>query len=230
MPKKVSDQKSLDKITCIADILQILEDDSEAIFIYRGEDSAEYGLKPKLGRYRFKEEFLNWPDVENTLFSTFKRKSVPYLVTRPRTEMQWLALAQHHGLATRLLDWTENPLVALYFAVSNCYLDEDRVLYALQTNEFDYIDDTENPFGFGKVVVHEPIHVSPRITSQRGIFTIHPNPTQRFKSKYLRRWIIPKKYTIKLLIDLDILGVNTESIFPDLDGVARQANENNLGG
>lgn len=229
MSKIVSDKKSLNRITCVSDILQILDDSSEGLFIYRGEDSTGYTLKPKLGRYSF-EEFLNWPDAESTLLNTFKRKSVPYLVTRPRTEMQWLALAQHHGLATRLLDWTENPLVALYFAVSNCYLDEDRILYALQTNEFDYIDDTENPFGFGKIVLHEPIHVSPRITSQRGIFTIHPNPTQRFKSKFLRSWIIPKKYTIKLLIDLDTLGVNAESICPGLDGVARQANENTLGG
>ncbi len=225
----MADKKSLNRITCISDILQILDDSSEELFIYRGEDSTGYTLKPKLGRYSF-EELLNWPDAESDLLNTFKRKSVPYLVTRPRTEMQWLALAQHHGLATRLLDWTENPLVALYFAVSNCYLDEDRVLYALQTNEFDYIDDTDNPFGFGKVVLHEPIHVSPRITSQRGIFTIHPNPTQRFKSKFLRSWIIPKKYTIKLLVDLDTLGVNAESIYPGLDGIARQANENTLGG
>ncbi|UJP06731.1 MAG: FRG domain-containing protein [Nitrosomonas sp.] len=228
MSKVVSDKKLLNKISCIADILQILADSSEGLFIYRSEDSTEYTLKPKLGRYSF-DEFLNWPDAENTLLNTFKRKSVPYLVTRPRTEMQWLALAQHHGLATRLLDWTENPLVALYFAISNCDLDQDRVFYALQTNEFDYIDDTENPFGFSKVVLHEPIHVSPRITSQRGIFTIHPNPAQRFKSKFLRSWIIPKKYTIKLLVDLDALGVNAESIYPGLDGVARQANENTLG-
>jgi hypothetical protein len=229
MPKIINNPKSSDKITCIADILRMLEDNSEGLFIYRGEDSAEYTLKPKLGRYSFQEEFLNWPDAESTLLNTFKRKSVPYLVIRPRTEMQWLALAQHHGLATRLLDWTENPLVALYFAVSKCYLNEDRALYALQTNELDYIDDTENPFGFGKVVLHEPIHVSPRITSQRGIFTIHPNPTQRFKSKHLQRWIIPKKSTIKLLVDLDTLGVNAESIYPSLDGVARQANESTLG-
>jgi len=229
MPKIVSDQKTLNKITCIADILRILEDNSEGIFIYRGEDSTEYALKPKLGRYSF-SEFLNWPDAENSLLENFKRKSIPYLTTRPRTEMQWLALAQHHGLATRLLDWTENPLVALYFAISNCYLDQDRVLYALQTSEFDYIDDNENPFSFGKVILHEPMHVSPRITSQRGIFTIHPNPTQRFKSKYLRRWIISKKYILKILVDLDTLGVNTESIYPGLDGVARHANESTLGG
>ena len=55
MPKIVSNQKSLDKITCVADILQILKDNSDGMFIYRGEDSTEYALKPKLGRYSFAE-------------------------------------------------------------------------------------------------------------------------------------------------------------------------------
>lgn len=117
MPKIVSDKKSLHEITCIADVLRILGDNSKGLFIYRGEDSTKYALKPKLGRYSF-AEFLNWPDAENNLLENFKRKSIPYLTTRLRSEMQWLALAQHHGLATRLLDWTENPLVELYFAIS----------------------------------------------------------------------------------------------------------------
>lgn len=228
MKKARRKSTNLSVIRSISDVLTLLEQNSDGLFIYRGEDSAEYTLRPKLGRSST-DDFAEWSDVELTLFQTFKRKSVPHLTTRPRSELQWLALAQHHGLATRLLDWTENPLVALYFALANYREERDRVLYCLQTDDFVFIDDSESPFSFSKVVIHEPIHVSPRITAQRGLFTVHPDPTLEFQSKHLKRLIIPSKNVIKLLVDLDSLGINTEAIYPGLEGVARQANENTLG-
>jgi type I restriction enzyme M protein len=210
-------------IKCIADMLKLLEQHNSGHYVYRGQPRSDFTLHPKLGRHI--QKGWEWADVEKTLINEFKQKSIPYLSSPPNGDIQWLALAQHHGLATRLLDWSKNPLVALYFAVTNSYEDSDSVFYALNTKEFDYIDDYESPFSHGKVVLHEPSHISPRITAQRGVFSVHANPTVEFKSKYLKKWIIPKEDAANIFFDLDTLGISTDILFPGLDGIARKANE-----
>jgi hypothetical protein len=83
---------------------------------FRGEPAADTPLIPKLYRLR--------PDGrardENTLLQLFRMRA-PTFSTRPCPDRgatdQWLFLAQHFGLPTRLLDWTESALVGLYFAI-----------------------------------------------------------------------------------------------------------------
>ena len=85
--------------------------------IYRGVRDATYPLVTSLGRMIHLKKGER-RDVEQWMFDEFKRKSRPRIRQPPTTDWDWLALAQHYGLPTRLLDWTENPLIAAYFAVA----------------------------------------------------------------------------------------------------------------
>ena len=82
--------------------------------------------------WRLEPKLLRPPatDSETHLVNRFKQHASLLLSSHPSGEFDWLFLMQHHGLSTRLLDWSENPLVGLYFAVEKD-TTEDSVLWVL---------------------------------------------------------------------------------------------------
>ena len=77
---------------------------------YRGCTNKDHSLVPSIGRPPFRLEH------ERPLINAFKQNAVQFLQHRPESEWEWTFLARHHAVPTRLLIWTESPLIGLYFA------------------------------------------------------------------------------------------------------------------
>ena len=101
---------------------------------FRGQDSKHYELIPAIGRGRRASCHISIMDQERNLIEMAKYK-LPHIFKSDLLPIDLLALLQHYGIPTRLLDVTLNPLVALYFATSNN--KEDGEVFAFKYNDSD---------------------------------------------------------------------------------------------
>jgi hypothetical protein len=99
--------------------------------IYRGMDDPDWPLLTSLDQLGGVNPPHTKADVEEHVLRNFIRYSRPHLTSASVNEWELLVLAQHHGLPTRLLDWSYSPLVAAHFATVNGKRDSDRVVWRL---------------------------------------------------------------------------------------------------
>jgi hypothetical protein len=218
-----------DKVTTLEEYIRIVERlDLEPCTLFRGQ-AEEWPLFPSIAR-----EQLTTDDVlaaELSMLEEFQRFSVSWLRVTPATLLDWLALAQHHGLPTRLLDWTENPLAALWFAVRQPSLHHTSgVVWILHIRQDDIATESEKQVLQSKRhMVFAPTHISERITSQAAWFTVHrcwsehPQFVQldrstEFADRFMKV-IVPADRFAHFRYWLNKCTLNSASVFPGLDGL-----------
>jgi hypothetical protein len=183
---------------------------------YRGVGKVSHNLKPSLYRHPTISDVSQLLQLERKLLQRFRERSIPY-EERPffRNDVwEYLFLMQHYGVPTRLLDWTENPYIGLYFAVTSAIIDphtltatEDAGVWVLNPGPWNATALADISFPSEVLSVpdqpleaFEPksdvaymrntpvalygLHNSPRIVAQRGVFTIFGQSTASFDDTY----------------------------------------------
>lgn len=222
----MTEEKTISSFADLYQYIYSLGDHAFTSVVYRGVRCTGYELVPRIGRL----QHFNYPKNPNApddreMLTIFKQQALPYLDRIPQSNWDWLAIGQHYGLPTRLLDWTRNPLVACFFAVENELKKGDSVIYALHGGKKIDMEKESDPFNIGNDVYKViPAHVTSRIIAQAGLFTIHPEPLKPLKTDSgikIDRLIIPNKIRRELKVMLYKFGIHSATIFPDLSGLSK---------
>jgi len=201
-------------------------------FLFRGQ-TVDFPLIPKLCRLKAKGDLLQ---VEGLLLQEFKRTN-PLLIEahRPMDDWDYLTLGQHFGLPTRLLDWSNNALTALWFATGEVNMEYRReelhsVIWMLmpQPQDFDLNLEQVHPFDVPQTKLVRPRIIKQRINNQSGVFSVlssqeiaekrYMTESDSFDQKLIKVKI-PSASLAEIRTDLNTMGVNAFSIFPELEGL-----------
>lgn len=200
--------------------------------LYRGQ-AEDWPLKPKLARLRRRGEIpiLKW---ESQMLEHFARAVIGHSIGNINLDDPWnvLALAQHHGMATRLLDWSYNPLAALWFALERPARKENEhsVVWQFCPSPREVLGRvTGKPQDIDHIVVWEPRHVTRRISAQAGAFTLHPDNGATVEAldedidfqPRLQKVLVHRDTYSDIRYYLDQCGINAATMYPDIDGLAR---------
>lgn len=224
-----------------ADLPQLLKDIKGHGALFRGQ-GVDKPLWPSLARVTPKAGTAL--DLEARLMREFRRYAMPYGQIETLSDWDILSMAQHHGLPTRLLDWTTNPLAAIWFALDDAMRQRSRyaVVWRLTYDVASVVDEkTDKPFSVERTMVFQPRIVSARIAAQNSWFTVSafnpPKPDVKRSTAFQNGFIALERHSkhksnmTKFRIDstsfsamrtaLHTLGVSQHSLFPDMDGLCR---------
>jgi hypothetical protein len=213
---------------------------------FRGQSDPRWPLTPTF--YRLVFGVSEWE-----LRRQFTKRGVQLAGLRePRDPWEWYFLMQHFGAPTRLLDWTDSALVALFFAI-NSYVpgrdavEHDATVWVLDPNWLNqlsigergvlspddarlhpYLPEQDTAIRKSLPVAIDPPHISPRVAVQRSRFTVHGRSRDAFAQLGKRRGArlvhvrIPASSIRSMRSDLATCGVTDSTIFPDLEHLGRE--------
>ena len=185
---------------------------------FRGQSDSSWKLIPKTGRPEYSKQ------NDEVIFKQWKRRAKFYIKNNDLDNWEMLSIAQHTGLPTRFLDWSQNPMVSLFFC---CFenIEKEGAVFAFAPKK--YINtENKNPFELeSDVVFYQPNTANERLANQSGYFSIHKNPEKEFKMDSnigeLIKIMIPAKLKSDLISMLNQYGINFLSLYPDLEGLSK---------
>lgn len=175
--------------------------------VFRGQANNGWGLKSTFERAADGIPSAQWAQCEHRITTEFKRRAHHYLSDLPGKDkhLEWLALMQHHGAPTRLLDFTRSFFVALFFAIDGAYSDSTvwavrpgylemnaKLDIALEQEHLTYTKEGESradeilSIGLKKtwepgIVLVEPKRLNERLSIQQGLFLFPENLSMSFE-------------------------------------------------
>ncbi len=217
----------ISQVGALVDEVESLQGSEELLF--RGQ-TQNLPLIPKIARL---DPTVDTTRLEREMLQELKRRTAREAHRLGSDAWDALVVAQHYGMATRLLDWTTNPLIALWFAICDMNAKTSGYLFMLPVTADMILNRAESPdpFSTGKTLVFKPSVNNERLSAQSGWFTAHKysRKARRFvdlhKNRELKRRVLMKgirgRDKVPLLRALDRLGINQETIFPGLEGTCR---------
>jgi len=207
------------KVDCVDDFFKQIEKyQKDTWWKFRGQADSDWNLIPKAGR----DNHGKYKDED--MFNAWKRRAKSLIDKNYNSDWDYLAIAQHTGLPTRLLDWSHNPLIAAFFACNECN-EKDGALFAFHSDNKLIKIDEYSPFEIATVGLFRPDVSHLRLGNQIGYFTIHGKPNRCFNEKncggQLEKIIINKSIKEEIIFKLNHFGINYLHIFPDLEGLSR---------
>lgn len=189
--------------------------------LFRGHASSTWALQPSAFRtdaagIENREQLLAWRQTAQRLISP-----------QPANQLAYLVLAQHYGIATGLLDWTTNPLVALFFAAQKVEGRHDGVVLLIDASRFQTIrsPDTVDVFRERREqpLLLDTSAMNIRSAAQDSFMTLHtrgsqpPEATTIFTIQESEKWMVREA--------LKMFGMAPERIYVDLTMAAQQFKE-----
>lgn len=217
-------------VETLSEFIIIIEEHSQQsnLLIFRGQP-VQGNLLPSICRHKPEQDTT---EIERGMIEEFQRMGNSLIPGFNQSKWDLLITAQHYGLKTRLLDWSSNPLVALWFACSKSS-QEDSFVYLLPADEFQS-NSKAGPFEIKQTRVFRPKLNNPRVIAQHGWFTAHRysqqdkkfvalEKNQKIKDKILEITIRGSQKA-NLRKALDKFGINSHVLFPDLEGLCEHIN------